>query len=499
MRKFVYGGVDATWVSARAQRVTRVCGIGAAVIGLLGIIGWHAGLITLVTFIPSAPGMAYLTGVSVVLCGLGLLSHSLSLPRWITLLLGLLTLALTGFWLLEHGLGLRFGVEEIESCLPKDQGVRAHPCLICHDHMPLVFRPGDSSLGLRLHRFTRRLIIWVCGALALAPFLTVLGGYATGFLNLYDWDAVHGMALNTLIAVVFLGTGLLAVQLADRRRLIDDPLLPLPVFLVLASVALLYWFGLLTEHRATLGRSATEAAKNLASNTLLSIGAPIRALDRMKTRWELSGGTNFDQWKADADSHISTEHLFLVLEWADNSWKVVWCRPETASSIGFDIRTDPRWNSGPALKKAIETNSKVLSPTSRTPTGRHRNHRLPPLFPAGKFDGWLIGVIRLDELVKQVIEAANLEDENVSIFEGNNLIVGDPVSDNLRIRGEASSRLPRPPLAIRRRSRPFDRSRTPPARHHPHPRTRPRRRACPRRTRVPAIRKSPPRTRPPGK
>lgn len=437
MRKFVYGGVDATWVSARAQRVTRVCGIGAAVIGLLGIIGWHAGLITLVTFIPSAPGMAYLTGVSVVLCGLGLLSHSLSWPRWITLLLGLLTLTLTGVWLLEHGLGLRFGVEEIESFLPKIDGYMPIHASFATITCLSFFGLAILSLGLRLHRFTRRLIIWVCGALALAPFLTVLGGYATGFLNLYDWDAVHGMAINTLIAMVFLGTGLLAVQLSDRRRLIEDPLLPLPVFLVLASVALLYWFGLLTEHRATLGRSATEAAKNLASNTLLSIGAPIRALDRMKTRWELSGGTNFDQWKADADSHISTEHLFLVLEWADNSWKVVWCRPETASSIGFDIRTDPRWNAEPALKAAIETNSKVLSPTVELRQGGNGIIVYLPLFPAGKFDGWLIGVIRLDELVKQVIEAANLEDENVSIFEGDNLIVGDPVSDNLRIRGEA--------------------------------------------------------------
>jgi diguanylate cyclase (GGDEF)-like protein len=434
----VYGGVDATWVSARAQRVTRVCGIAAALIGLLGVIGWHTGLIGLVTFFPSAPGMAYFTGVCVVLCGLGLLSHSFSWPRWITFLLGLLTLSVTAVWLLEHGLNIQIGVEEIESLLPKINGYPLIHASFATIACLSFFGIAILSLGLRLHRFTRRLIIWVCGALALAPFLAVLGGYITGFLSLYDWNAVHGMAINTLIAMVFLGTGLLAIQLADRRPIMEDPLLPLPVFLVLASVALLYWFALFTEHRTTVGRSATEAAKNLASNTLLSVDAPIRALDRMKKRWEL-GETNFEQWKADADAHISTEHLFLVLEWADHTWKVVWCRPETetARSIGFDIRMDPRWNAEPALKEAIETNSKVLSPTVDLRQGGKGIIAYLPLFPGGKFDGWLVGVIRLDELVKQVIGAANIEDENVSIFEGSNLIVGDPVSDKLRIRGEA--------------------------------------------------------------
>lgn len=436
----MYGGVDATWVSARARRVTRVCGIGATLIGLLGVIGWHTGLIAFVTFFPSAPGMAYFTGVCFVLCGLGLLSHSLAWPRWITFLLGLLTLAVTAAWLLEHGLNFPIGIEKIESLLPRIQGYPLVHASFATIACLSLFGIAILSLGLRLHRFTRRLIIWICGALALAPFLAVLGGYITGFLNLYDWNAVHGMAINTLIAMVFLGTGLFAIQLADRRRLIEDPLLPLPVFLVLASLALLYWFALLTEHRTTVGRSATEAAKNLASNTLLSVGAPIRALERMKTRWEL-GETNFEQWKADADAHISTEHLFLVLERADHTWKVIWCRPEneTAQSIGFDLRFDPRWNAEPALEKAIKTNSKVLSPTVDLRQGGKGFIAYLPLFPRGKFDGWLVGVIRLDELIKQVVDSANLEDEDVSIFEGDNLIVGNPIPNTLRIQGEAKA------------------------------------------------------------
>lgn len=305
-------------------------------------------------------------------------------------------------------------------------------------------------LALPIRRSIQRIVIWFFGAFALASYLAVVGGYVSGFLNTDEGGVVYGMAPHTMVGFMLLGVGLLSTQLSDLRHLLDDRWLPLPVFLVTASASVIYWLGLTLERDDALRRIGVEAARNVASNSLLIINGPIQILEHMKARWDFVGGTPFDQWKNDADTYVGSEQVFAAIEWADSSGKITWCRPESQAkkTLGFNIHDDKRWNAAALLNEALANKSIAISPTGPLRQGgaiiggRPPDHRLGfvvylPLFKGGQFDGWLIGAIRIDELMKAAINAATIEGQAVTVYEDDRLILG-PRSRSAKNVGEAT-------------------------------------------------------------
>lgn len=429
--------------------VTRTLGLLVAGIGLSGLAAWHSGFIFLAGILPGTPPISYISSFSFFCCGLGLAIYH---NRWLSitaLLCGALVAVGGLIWGLDWMFGRSSGQNFIDGMLP---------VVADHSHR----RPSPASplsffffglaivcLALPIRRPLQRVAIWVLGALALAPYLAVVGGYVSGFLSMSDGATVYGMAPHTILAFMLLGVGLLSTQLSDRQSLRNDPWLPLPVFLVTASASVIYWLGLTLERDDAFRRIAAEAARNVASNCLLLINGPIRSLEHMKARWEFAGGTPFDQWKHDAETYIGSEQVFAAIEWADLSGKIIWCLPESQAkkTLGFQIREDKRWDASALLDDALARRAIAISPTGPLRQaganigGRQHVQRLGfivylPLFKSGRFDGWLIGAIRIDNLMKAAISAATIEGQAVTIYEDDRLILG-PGTRNAENLGEA--------------------------------------------------------------
>lgn len=385
--------------------------------------------------------MAYVTALGFVLCGFGLLSYARGGQRVLPAAAGIAVFALALGWMGEHVLGFPIGWLVLEEFLPvipgRPPGRPSFATMSCFG----FFGAALAVLGLPLSPSARRASIWILGALALAPYLAVAGSSLSGFLKAEEWSALHGMAPGSLVGFFLLGVGLLAVQGIGGSRLLDDRFLPWPVFVVLASTAVLYWQALDLGRNLALRRGATETAKNLAANSLLSAEAPLRALDRIKARWDFHGRMSYEEWKLDADAHLGSEDILSVIELADASGKIVWCRPEAKSpqSLGFDIWKDPRWDAAGALKESLETRARVTSGTIDLRQGGSGFIAYWPLFDGDRFEGWLIGIIRIDRLMTLAIKAANLDGGNVAIFENGTLIAGGPLAVLPPTFGEATA------------------------------------------------------------
>lgn len=407
-----------------------LCGILSLLIGLAAILGWHLKILALVNIAPSLPAMAYAAALCFVFGGSGLAAYALRLPRFIPLASGLLIALFAWAWCLEYLLGFTLGIKAVETRFPSIPGVPfttlAPAAAICFAFLGVAL----AALGLRSHATLRRLVIWVCGSLSLAPFTMLVGSYLTGFMDFKDWQNFNVMAFNTLFAMMLLGIGIFAALVMHGPRLTDDPLLPIPVFLIIAGATFIFWLALLADHDQTIRRESKEAARFLANTSLLHIKAPIRALERMKLRWEHKGGTPYAEWTLDAAAHVDTEKIFAAIEWVDPSGIVAWSWPESQKNLGLDIRRDSRWHAAPALDAALLDHSIVLSPTIELRQGGTGFLVYLPLFPNGKFDGWLLGVIRLNYLMRTAIDGINLADETASIFEDDRLVIGPPAPAN---------------------------------------------------------------------
>ncbi len=273
----------------------------------------------------------------------------------------------------------------------------------------------------------KRLTIWTCGALALGLYAMVLGSYATGFMRHDDWGNANVMAVNTILGLTFLGLGLFSTQFMHGPRLVDDVLLPLPVLLIVAEATLIFWLALTTQREHAARNAAALMAQSLtSSDSLIHIKAPIRALERIKWRWENQNGMPYEEWKPEADAQIHSEKIFVAIEWADPTGRVVWCRPESVAQkiVGFNFHQDTRWDSAAILDRAYGKRAMALSPTIDLQQGGSGFIVYLPLFPGGTFGGWLIGVVRIKDLMSSAIEAAGLADESISIFEDGRLILG---------------------------------------------------------------------------
>jgi PAS domain S-box-containing protein len=404
-----------------------LCAIVALGLGVTVIVGWHIHHVALTQIRPDYPAMQYLTAVCFVLAGGGLLAFAFRLPRGVPAALGGLTGVIGLLLSLEYLTGAKLGFDLLLPHLPAPPDTPAirpsPPTAVCF----LLCGAGIALLGLRGSGSLKRLSIWVLGSLASALCLMAICGYITGLAGTYVWGPFIGMALHTAGGLAFLSTGLLLTQRMHRRPIFEDRWLPVPVAVGTTTAALILWQALVAHQNDTMRKQSALIANNFKTDVAVQMSGPLRALERMAHRWDARGGTPYEEWRADASDYVRDEKILVAIAWVDASLRVRWVVPETGAPMaqaGADLRQETRWNAAAALDKAREDRSLVLSPTLTFPRGMSGFAGYIPLFPNGKFDGFLAGVFPLADVVDIVLRQSASLNYVVSVFEGDSLIGG---------------------------------------------------------------------------
>ena len=408
------------------MKLTGACGAVVIALGATVLFGWHIQNGALTQIRPQFVAMQYLTAICLVLGGAGLAAFSVRLPRVLTAVLGGF-LGLVGLLLcVEYLTGAKLGFDLFLAHFPAFPGeIARRPSpptslcfLLCGTAITLLAANPDSSL--------RRLSIWVLGSFALAICLMALCGYMTGLAGTYEWGPFLGMAVHTAAAFAILSVGLLVTLFQKHRSLLEDKWLPVPVAVVIITATLVIWQALLSARDQAIHSRSVLVAKDVENHALEGIKSLLRPLERMKVRWDKKGGTSFEEWKEDAAAYLLDEKPLVAIQWADAALHLRWVVPESdlPEVGGLDLQSGFPWNATKNLAWSQENREMVMSPSLPLRQGGRGFLAYYPLDANGKFDGFLIGVFRFQELFESILGGRSFEDYSISVFEGDERVYG---------------------------------------------------------------------------
>ena len=191
-----------------------------------------------------------------------------------------------------------------------------------------------------------------------------------------------------------------------RISLMPSRLRSIPVLLALAAVAgtLVLWRGLLSaerRHAETVVRGTAESVRNQVASEMR---ARVQTLSRMAGRWEIRGGSPRADWVAAARLTLRDYPGIESIVWADSSATVRWSVPEAYDPVlrGFRIATDER--RAAAARAARQRRRVAVTRPVELVIGGKGFVAYAPLYPDGRFDGFIVGVFRGQDALRAVTD-----------------------------------------------------------------------------------------------
>jgi len=407
-----------------------------ALLGITVVLGWHTGNAWIVEIRPDLSPMQYLSSLLFLLSGVSLMAGALKVRCCLRLPVAMgLVVTACGMAISYHYLANGASkVDDFFRFLPLFPG---HTSFLPSPPTALGFSLCGLAvllLNMQMRARRKRFLIWLIASPAAALSLMVLSGYAVGLTETYVWGTTIGMALHSAVGMMLLGLGLMLSQINSRRTLVTDRWLPIPIAIATLTGTLVIWQALRTSERAFLRNEVRLVMEDFLTDARYHLEAPLRALERKRQRWEQRGGLPYADWRADAEAFLASEPIFSALEWADASWRVQWVIPETYADriIGLNLREETRWDAQPALRKAEDTYSMVVSPPIELLQGGSGILVYYPLRAEEQADGFLIGVIPLKEFFQIVLKERIFEDYSITVFDGDKVLIGTPETSGVR-------------------------------------------------------------------
>lgn len=402
----------------RPQRVVASCGGLAALIGGMLIVAWHTGQFAELRLGQQFPAAQYVSGLWLLISGIGLVALARRLHRAVPVLCGLVVGVSASLLWADYLFGWSFFIKALAINFTSVPHVVARapspPAAVCFT----LCGAAIAILGTKTPPFLQRVVVWILASLALAFSSMALFGYLIGFPETYVWGPFIGMALPTTGGILLLCAALIAAQRIGLQSLIDDHWLPLPVALYITASSLILWQALRVDRITQVQARTAIEARYLSHDLSVQLDDPLRALVRMQQRWEARGGTPYQEWRMDAIAYVEDEETFAAVEWADTSLHVRWLEPdsEVYTAVGFDLAQDTRWNAAAALAEAKANRKPAFSPVIPLRQGGRGYIAYLPLFPRGEFDGFLIGVFRLKNVFDTAFNTPALQGFSVSAY-----------------------------------------------------------------------------------
>jgi signal transduction histidine kinase/CheY-like chemotaxis protein len=194
-------------------------------------------------------------------------------------------------------------------------------------------------------------------------------------------------------------------------------LLPAIVGLTTLLAALLLCLRLVTWQRAEI-RAATKAHVLFVRNKMDSeLKARILPLERMARQWEIRGQPNDVDLESDAMLVMIRYRGYEAIEWMDPTFHVRWValRRGNEADLGADLGTDARLRV--ALQAAEDTQQVMVTHPLDLQRGGQGFLVCVPIFPKGEFGGFLLGMIRYQELLQSILEDV-AQDYWVAVYDG---------------------------------------------------------------------------------
>lgn len=187
--------------------------------------------------------------------------------------------------------------------------------------------------------------------------------------------------------------------------------LPLLVGVLLgALVAGLVW-KMHEDQQAALRTALVEQAHSFAEDVQLDMGSRVRALQRIVSRWEFSGGTPKSEFVNDVEAYLSDLPGFQAIEWVDKEFIVRWVVPLAGNERALDLNIGFEKNRRIALEKAKMGRKPTMSNPIDLVQGGKGILVYFPIFVRGEFDGFILAVFRTHDWLSYVLRFNEKHDQ----------------------------------------------------------------------------------------
>ena len=196
-------------------------------------------------------------------------------------------------------------------------------------------------------------------------------------------------------------------------------------------IAVFLWKALDLQESRQIERKIEFASVSVQQEISTQLQNRILAMVRMAERWETQGGTPQAEWYADAENYIEDYRGFQAVEWIDSSFYVRWIVPLAGNEAAQDLNLAFEQQRRVALEKARQRRAVTVTRTIELVQGGKGFLVYVPIFlnpkasaingqqSAAEFDGFILGVFRIQELLDTLLDDKVAPEYEIAIFDGN--------------------------------------------------------------------------------
>ena len=200
-------------------------------------------------------------------------------------------------------------------------------------------------------------------------------------------------------------------ELTTRRAFI----LPAAAFFLTISAGVFLSQEFETKDRDVLIDATVKGARNFRNEILRNVENRVRSLERMTSRWKEQGGTPMDEWRADARRYLREQPGLKAVEWVDSSYYIRRVEPLAGNerALGLNIKFNEERER--ALTGAAESDSITITQPLDLVQGYKGFITYSPLGTGDAFDGFIVGVFGVEELMAAALHFAESDDFAISL------------------------------------------------------------------------------------
>ena len=184
----------------------------------------------------------------------------------------------------------------------------------------------------------------------------------------------------------------------------------------IAIAVVAVWWVLNDRAREHIDSAAHDAAHINQSLIRQDIENRLSALDRLAQRWTVAGGTPRPVWEADAARYVADMPGFQAIEWADDTLHIRWIVPLEGNEVAQDLDVTRSEPARVAIAAARETGMATLTQPFELVQGGLGIVAYLPVTRDGRFDGFIVGVLRLEPWMNAVIGGVQSTDYHARIL-----------------------------------------------------------------------------------
>ncbi len=308
-------------------------------LGLVVCLAWLGSLPAVTQILPNAAAMQFNTALMFVTAGVSLAALSYGKPS--VARAGSVAVTLfTALTLSQYITGIDYGIDRLFLDAPLSPNT-SHSGRMAPNTASAFIIAGISLYLLSSQRSP--FLAAVLAALVAAIGIVSLAGYAFGLTTAYGWGQLTRMAIHTAAAFVLLGFGLFVISTLQMKiaALAELPWAGTVAGVLVASLSLLLWQAINSEHVRDQQRLMQQEAQAIAERLAERARNRLQAMDRMALRYALGAYGTPAEWQLDAQAYLRDMPAIDLILVEDESGRVL---AQHARSAAAARLVSPSWS-----------------------------------------------------------------------------------------------------------------------------------------------------------